>query len=70
MSESGRCQEVAELPKITETTPHTATYTFHDIQNVIKELMSILETEHVVEVVGNVFYSIKVSDWLGDNSVY
>lgn len=65
MSESGRClsilaRKLQSCPKKMETTPHTTTYTSHDIQNVIIELMSILATEHIVEEVGNVFYSIKV----------
>lgn len=53
-------QKDLELAKIMETIPHTATYTSHDIQNGIIELMSTLVTEHIVGEVGDLFYSIKV----------
>ena len=53
-------QKDAEMAKIIETIPRTATITSHDIQNGIIELMSTLVTEHTVEEVGDAFYSIKV----------
>jgi len=43
-----------------ESIPHTATYTSHDMQNAIIELMSNLVTEHIVEEIGDAVYSIKV----------
>ena len=49
----------AELAKIMESIPHTATYTSHDMQHAIIELMSTLVTEHIVEEIGDAVYSVK-----------
>uniref|UniRef100_A0A1A8US94 DUF4371 domain-containing protein n=1 Tax=Nothobranchius furzeri TaxID=105023 RepID=A0A1A8US94_NOTFU len=48
------------LAKIIPAIPRNATYTSHEIQNVIIELMSRQVTEHMVEEIGNSFYTVKM----------
>ncbi|XP_041860486.1 uncharacterized protein LOC121652026 [Melanotaenia boesemani] len=49
----------AELAKIAKTIPRNATYTSHDIQNDLIDVMSALVREHIVEKVGESFYTLK-----------
>ncbi|CAK6983693.1 zinc finger MYM-type protein 1-like [Scomber scombrus] len=50
----------AELAKIAKTIPRNATYTSHDIQNNLIDVMSALVREHIVKEVGESFYTLKV----------
>ena len=49
-----------ELAKIAPTIPKNATYTSHEIQNEVVEIMSTMITEHIVGEIGGSFYTIKV----------
>ncbi|KAL7395107.1 hypothetical protein ABVT39_010232 [Epinephelus coioides] len=49
----------AELAKIAKTIPRNATYTSHDIQNNLIDVMSALVREHIVKEVGESFYTLK-----------
>lgn len=42
----------AKLVKITKTIPNNVTYTSHDIQNDLIQLMNDLVREHIVEEIG------------------
>ncbi|KAK0147976.1 hypothetical protein N1851_012343 [Merluccius polli] len=48
--------------KIALTFPKNATYISHDIQNGIIELINKLVTEHIVEEIGDSFYTIKMNE--------
>lgn len=48
-----------ELARIAKNIPHNARYTSHDIQNELIEVMSALVREHIVEEVGESFYTLK-----------
>ena len=50
----------AELARIAKTIPGNATYTSHDIQNNLIDVMSALVREHIVKEVGESFYTLKV----------
>ncbi|KAL7407295.1 hypothetical protein ABVT39_006367 [Epinephelus coioides] len=49
----------AELAKIAKTIPRNATYTSHDIQNNLIDVMIALVREHIVKEVGESFYTLK-----------
>ena len=49
-----------ELAKAFSTIPKNATYTSHDIQNHIIELMSMIVTEQIVKDVGESWFTLKV----------
>ncbi|XP_049323536.1 zinc finger protein 862-like [Astyanax mexicanus] len=49
----------AELARISKTIPRNATYTSHDIQNNLIDVMSALVKEHIVKEVGESFYTLK-----------
>lgn len=48
------------LARIAKTIPRNATYTSHDIQNNLIDVMSALVREHIVKKVGESFYTLKV----------
>lgn len=51
-----------ELAKVFCTIPKNATYTSHDIQNHIIELMSTMVKEYIVKDVGDSWFTIKVEE--------
>ncbi|KAL0146682.1 hypothetical protein M9458_058022 [Cirrhinus mrigala] len=49
-----------ELAQAFSTIPKNATYTSHDVQNDLIELMSTIVTEHIVKDVGESWFTVKV----------
>ncbi|CAM4599721.1 unnamed protein product [Leuciscus chuanchicus] len=48
------------LAEITKSIPRNATYTSHDVQNEVIEMMSAILTEEIVREIGDSWYTIKV----------